>query len=462
MADYLTLDELARRTGEKPERLLDWQRLGLIGAEQPEVFLERDSGRARLIHDLLHFGIELETIATAARDPESIFCRFLDEIGAQDQQHMYTIQEACEMAGIDVDLARRLSEAAGIQTHGEMVDTSDVQYFHSARIALDAGMPEEALIQILRVYADAMSRVAEVGARTTHFYLHQPLRDQGIPADQIIERLHEASHRIEPLVEPALVYFHKKGLARAQWEDMIMHLEEEAGLAEKSETPGQIRRAIMFVDLASFTPLAEAMGDVRALAILDRFGVITRKAVQRCHGRIVKQIGDAFMIVFSECYSAVSCGLELEEMASLEPQFPAIRVGLHWGQVLYREGDYIGSNVNIASRLAEEAHRHQFLVTGEVRRRAKSYEGVEFVRLGRRRLKGLAMEVDIFEAKAINPAELDRVVDPVCGMELGPREVAARLTLDGREHAFCSDDCLKKFVKSPERYAGATVEGDAG
>ena len=50
-----------------------------------------------------------------------------------------------------------------------------------------------------------------------------------------------------------------------------------------------------------------------------------------------------------------------------------------------KKGDYIGSNVNIASRLAEEAHRHQFIVTDEVRRRAKSYEAAEFVRIGRKR-----------------------------------------------------------------------------
>ena len=216
----------------------------------------------------------------------------------------------------------------------------------------------------------------------------------------------------------------------------------------------------MFVDLASFTPLAEAMGDVRAAEILDRFAAMTRRAVQRCHGRIVKQIGDAFMIVFSECYSAVSCGLELEEKASAEPQFPAVRIGLHWGPVLYREGDYIGSNVNIASRLAEEAHRHQFLVTDEVRRRAKTYEGVEFVRLGRRRLKGLAAEVEVFEARAVNPAEIDRVVDPVCGMELSKAEVAATLTWESREHPFCSDDCLRKFVSSPELYVSAAAGSD--
>jgi YHS domain-containing protein len=162
--------------------------------------------------------------------------------------------------------------------------------------------------------------------------------------------------------------------------------------------------------------------------------------------------------VFSECYSAVSCGLELEEKASAEAQFPPVRVGLHWGPVLYREGDYIGSNVNIASRLVEEAHRHQFLLTDEVRRRAKTYEGVEFVRLGRRRLKGLAAEVEVFEARAADPGTLERVMDPVCGMELGKGEVAARLMWDGREHSFCSDDCLRKFVRSPDLYAAAPAD----
>jgi YHS domain-containing protein len=37
-------------------------------------------------------------------------------------------------------------------------------------------------------------------------------------------------------------------------------------------------------------------------------------------------------------------------------------------------------------------------------------------------------------------------------MELGAREVAVSLTLDGVAHSFCSEDCLRKFVVSPERY----------
>jgi hypothetical protein len=78
--------------------------------------------------------------------------------------------------------------------------------------------------------------------------------------EQAMDQLTATFSKIEPLVEPALLYFFRKGAMKAVWEDMLMHLEEEAGLAEKGDTPGQIRRAVMFVDLASFTPLAEAMG----------------------------------------------------------------------------------------------------------------------------------------------------------------------------------------------------------
>jgi YHS domain-containing protein len=107
----------------------------------------------------------------------------------------------------------------------------------------------------------------------------------------------------------------------------------------------------------------------------------------------------------------------------------------------------------VASRLAAEAQRHQVLVTAAVRNEAKELSEVEFVRVGKRRLKGMAEEVEMFEAQASGAGGSEKVVDPVCGMELGPGEAAASLTLDGRERAFCSDECLRRFVTSPEKYS---------
>jgi len=141
--------------------------------------------------------------------------------------------------------------------------------------------------------------------------------------------------------------------------------------------------------------------------------------------------------------------------AAREPQFPAVRAGIHWGSLLYRDGDYVGSNVNIASRLANDAERHQILVTPEVRKEARDLPDVEFVRVGKRKLKGLSGSFELFEARAAGAPEPERAVDPVCGTELGAAEVAARLQIEGSERAFCSEECLRKFVSTPQAYVGA-------
>jgi len=76
-----------------------------------------------------------------------------------------------------------------------------------------------------------------------------------------------------------------------------MHVQERAGLREGAEVPGQLQTAIVFVDLAGFTSLADAMGDHMAAQLLERLSHIVRDAVGRWEGHVVKQIGDAFMLV---------------------------------------------------------------------------------------------------------------------------------------------------------------------
>jgi class 3 adenylate cyclase len=454
VADGLTLEGLSRYTGEPEERLREWRSLGLIGRADSEMFLPEDAERARLVQLCLRRGISAEAVARADKE-QGLLAHYLDLFYPKGVGLRYSLAEAAEIIDLDYQLLRRLGSALGFVAEWTLRE-EDVEALRALR-TITAILPEEAIRQGLRVYSDALGRVAEMETRLFHFFVHERLRAQGMSGAQLAQATQAASDQMRETIEPAILYFHRLGWERAVEEDLVTHMAKEAGLIASGEVPGELTRAIMFVDLASFTPMTAAMGDAAAADILERFSDLVRQAVFRWDARLVKQIGDAFMLVFGDARSAVACALEIESRAAKETQFPAVRAGIHWGTLLYREGDYVGSNVNIASRLATEAARHQVLVTADVRKEARDLPEIEFARLGKRQLKGVSVKLDLFEVRssAAPGAGAEKVIDPVCGMELGPGEIAARLSLEGTERAFCSEECLRKFVSSPQAYAGA-------
>jgi len=457
MRELLTIDELASRTGEPVWQLRDWLSCGLLQSDPTETFEPPDIERVRLIQFFRDHGVNLEAVAEAVKSG-----RLDISYGSYLGPHLgwrggprCSPARAAEIVGLPTEVVVRLCHVMGVAEEGESVTAADLDMLKDCKEALDVGVPEEAVVQIGRVWADALGRVAEAEVRLVHFYVHERLRAAGVSGPTLFQRTNASAERLIALVGPAMVYYHRKGMARAVLDDLQLHLVPESP-AKKDEPPGKLPAAVMFVDLSSFTPLTEAMGDLKAAQVLERFAALVREAAVRWKGRVVKQIGDAFMLVFFDARSALRCALEIEMRASGEPSFPAVRSGVHWGPVLYREGDYVGANVNIAARLAEAAGRHDILVSAALRREAGGLPDIEFVPLGKRPLKGVAEELEVFEARVPRTDVAVRAVDPVCGMELAPEEVAARLSLGGAERLFCSEACLRQFMAAPQRYPART------
>jgi len=450
MGGEVSIEELANRTGEPVEQLRQWRSLGLIGAEGTTGFGREDVERAGLVQLFVRRGISLEAIRRAAG--VGVLDRFAAAVSPAGTERPYSLPEAAEILGLDLDLLRRVWTASGFLQQSEMVSEEDLEGLRLFKAAAAAGFPEEALMQFVRVYSDALGRVAEVEARLFQFYVHEGLKAEGLSGSELRAASHAAGDRAKALVEPAVLFFHRKAWEQAIREIAVMQVAQEAGLLKMGDVPGQLQAAIVFVDLCSFTPMTDASGDIAAAQVLGRFSELVREAAGRWDGRTVKQIGDAFMLVFPDPRAAVASALEIEDRTAAEPQFPASRGGVHWGSVLYREGDYVGSTVNIASRLVAEAARHQVLVTAEVSKEARGLAEVDFVPLGKRQLKGLTDELELFEARPRAAETTEKAIDPVCGIELSPAEVAARLALEGKERVFCSEECLRRFVAAPERY----------
>ncbi|MEA2178437.1 MAG: adenylate cyclase, partial [Solirubrobacteraceae bacterium] len=115
--------------------------------------------------------------------------------------------------------------------------------------------------------------------------------------------------------------------------------------------------------------------------------------------RVVKTLGDAVMVVASDPGALTEWAVGFQE---LQTERPLPRIGIHVGSVLYRDGDYFGSAVNLASRVGARAAGREVLVTRDVVDVGSPH--LTFQRIGAVRLKGFADATELYLAYAKEPA----------------------------------------------------------
>lgn len=158
--------------------------------------------------------------------------------------------------------------------------------------------------------------------------------------------------------------------------------------------PRIVHRTFLFADLSGFTALAEAEGDVAAARVAARFQWAARRSL-RGDTVLVKTLGDGVMFAADEPAAAVATALALRQVVEAEPELPGVSAGLHRGEAVEVDGDYYGSAVNRAARLAAEASGGHLLCTEEV---ARDVAGeVRTLPLGLARLKGTRDPVVLYE-----------------------------------------------------------------
>ena len=445
-----TAEEVARRAGVPADAVAKWAALGLLAPPGGDGSDDDAVGRARLVRFATERGVRAEDVADLARRDGDVLGRFLDLLpGSTGAGH--TLEEAAALVGVDATLLRRLWIASGFGGRHELFD-DDVDALRGMAAAIESGLPPEALVQIARVFGDALGRVADAETRLFHIYVHERLRADGRSGDELMEETARRANGLLALVEPALLYYHRKAWEQSLREDLLVHLAEE--VAPPGEPVGQQQVAVLFVDLAGFTPLTEAMGDTAAAEVVDRFSDMMREAAAGCDGRVIKQIGDEFMLVFRSAAAALRCGLEMARRVDEEVDFPAVRMGAHTGPALYREADYLGQTVNLAARVASAAGRGELVVTEPFRDEVGDAVTLRWIPRGKQSLKGVGEPVALFAVDREDAERHHRPVDPVCGMQLDAATCRVRLAWEGSELLFCSTACRDRFVAEPGRFTG--------
>ena len=211
-----------------------------------------------------------------------------------------------------------------------------------------------------------------------------------------------------------------------------------------------------FADLAGFTALTEEHGDFDAADVATRFAALARGALGP-DDRLIKTIGDAVLVTSPEPGAALELVERLLAAAVAEKALPALRVGLHHGPAIERDGDVFGASVNLAARVAAEAYAGEVLATAAVAAVARE-RGVPVVDVGPVALKNVG-DATLLSSLGFMVGAIESAIDPVCQHVVDRRAAAGYLRYEDTLYWFCSLTCAAAFASNPGWHVGASKRG---
>src|ERR1043165_3916863 len=157
----------------------------------------------------------------------------------------------------------------------------------------------------------------------------------------------------------------------------------------------------MFTDMVGYSALSQR-DEKLAQELLEEHRELLRKIFPRFHGTEIKTIGDAFLIEFNSALEAAQCAIEIQRaFAKRNADAPAnrqieLKIGIHIGDVVHRDGDVYGDGANIASRIEPLAGAGGICVSMDVERQIRNAVETRFEKLAPTELKNISIPVDLF------------------------------------------------------------------
>ena len=394
----LSLKEAAERAGVSPATLRRWAASRLIpgmSGKKADGWTAAAAAHARVVARLRDRGHSLDEIREATKQGRLAY-GFVEEMFPA-ASGVRSIDDAAEATGLRPALIERFWDSLGLPAQGlERLTDDDVRALQYAASVLAAGFPLVALLQLMRVYGQALAQIADAEVRLFHIYVHEPLIREGVPGMQMAEEMDELARDLLPLAAPLMDHVHQRFLRHYVEQDVVGHMEIEL---DPSVDLGRLRVAIAFCDLAGYTRYTEEEGEEQALSFVERFvGAVTDTLPE--DARVIKTIGDAVMIVGQDVQALTDWAVGFQHLFRERPE---PRIGIHHGATLYRDGDYFGREVNFASRVVARARGGEVLVTDSVVERAAESKHLAFEGVGQVKLKGFSEPVQLFRATTPRP-----------------------------------------------------------
>ena len=226
-------------------------------------------------------------------------------------------------------------------------------------------------------------------------------------------------------------------------------------------------RTFLFSDLREYTTFVERHGDIAARELIESYRRIVRAEIAKHEGAEIKTEGDSFYVVFSGTRAAVNAALailrEADRYSAHRPERPMrVGIGVHAGEPVPHEGQYVGSVVIIAARLAQTAAGGELLVTDVVRGLLPRDSNTQMEERAVS-LKGIAHPPLVYAVRRAEAPVRERAVDPEVVIAATPpvsRQILSPAVV-GRDGELATLEALLTEARAGRGRTGL-VAGEAG
>lgn len=283
-------------------------------------------------------------------------------------------EQVAERSGVSVELARERWRALGFPEVEDGVvafTPGDVEALKMTQRLVDMGYfasgSEQAFI---RTTGRTFARLAEWQARATVDSVIDSQDGTG-PSLEMLEELTQIGGDVQ-------TYVWRRHLASAVGRLL---------LTDSTDTEGA-PMCVGFADIVGYTTRSRSMTTQELADMVERFEELTTRHITDHQGRVVKTIGDEVLFVVDDPKEAALLALELLEQHDVDEDFPEVRVGMAYGNVLNRLGDVFGPVVNVASRLTSVARPARAVIDRAMADALRDDPDLRIRRLRRTSVKG--------------------------------------------------------------------------
>jgi class 3 adenylate cyclase/pimeloyl-ACP methyl ester carboxylesterase len=167
--------------------------------------------------------------------------------------------------------------------------------------------------------------------------------------------------------------------------------------------------AIMFSDIAGYT-LIMGRDEDKALRALAEHREVLRGILPKFNGRMIGEIGDGTLSSFHSALDAVNCAREVQASLKDDSELQ-LRIGIHVGDVLFKDNTVLGDGVNVASRIHALAPPGGICISERVYDEIRNKPEISVRELGEQTLKNVSRPIRVY-AMAVPGTKFENSIAP--------------------------------------------------